>query len=144
MFLFSLLSAAFIVIDLVSKRLAVQFLAVGKELVLIPHYLRFIYVENHGAAFGLLEHYPLIMIIVGLAVACYILYYVQAELCKSRIQYYGLIFLFAGTLGNLINRLFLGYVIDFIDLPNWPTFNFADIFINIGVGLLVIYLLRKK
>jgi signal peptidase II len=101
-------------------------------------------VENLGAAFGILEHLQIIMVIVGLAVALYILYYVYADNCKSRIQYYGLIFLFAGTVGNLINRMFLGYVIDFIDLPHWPTFNFADMFINVGVILLIIYLLHKK
>lgn len=144
MFFFSLLSAVLITIDLISKKFAVQFLAMGKEIILIPNYLRLIYVENRGAAFGILENFPLIMIIVGLGVAWYILYYVYAELCKSRLQYYGLIFLFTGTIGNLLNRMFLGYVVDFIDLPHWPTFNFADIFINIGVALLIIYLLRKK
>jgi signal peptidase II len=144
MFFFSLLSSLLIFIDLYTKKIAVQALALGKEIQVLPGFLRLIYVENRGAAFGILEKYPLIMIIVGIAVAWYILYYVHAELCKSRIQYWGLIFLFAGTVGNLLNRIFLGYVIDFLDLPNFPTFNFADIFINIGVGLLIIYLLRKK
>lgn len=144
MFFFSLLSTLLIALDLYSKKLAVQTLALGHEITLIPHWLRLIYVENRGAAFGILAQYPFIMIIVGLIVAVYIAYYIQNEYCKSRLQYYGLIFLFAGTVGNLLNRLFLGYVIDFIDLPYWPTFNFADIFINIGVILLALYLLRKK
>lgn len=144
MFFFSLLSSIFVLLDLLSKKFAVQFLANGQAITLIPGFLQLSYVENRGAAFGLLAQYPFIMIIVGLIVSWYIIYYVHAELCKSRIQYYGLIFLFAGTVGNLINRMFLGYVIDFIVLPYWPTFNFADIFINIGVGLLILYLLRKK
>lgn len=144
MFFFSLLSAIFILLDLLSKKFAVQFLASGQAITLVPGFLQLSYVENRGAAFGLLAQYPFIMILVGLIVSWYIIYYIHAELCKSRIQYYGLIFLFAGTVGNLINRIFLGYVIDFIDLPYWPTFNFADIFINVGVGLLILYLLRKK
>jgi signal peptidase II len=144
MFLFSVLASAGIAIDLITKKFAVQTLALGKEIILIPNILRMIYVENRGAAFGILEQFPFIMIIAGLAVAAYIVYYIKTDLCTSRIQYTGLIFLFAGTVGNLLNRLFLGYVVDFIDLPNWPTFNFADIFINIGVALLIIHLLRKK
>ncbi|MDR1114324.1 MAG: signal peptidase II, partial [Candidatus Margulisbacteria bacterium] len=72
-----------------------------------------------------------------------VLWYVQKERCRSRWQYNGLIFIFAGALGNLIDRIFYGYVVDFINLPRWPTFNLADVFIDIGAVLLIIYLLRS-
>jgi signal peptidase II len=54
------------------------------------------------------------------------------------------LFIFAGAVGNMINRVFLGYVIDYLELPNWPTFNLADILINIGVVLLIVSLLKTE
>jgi signal peptidase II len=52
----------------------------------------------------------------------------------------GLAFLIGGDLGNLFDRIFHGGVIDYIKFPYWPTFNFADISINIGIGLIILYL----
>jgi signal peptidase II len=84
------------------------------------------------------------LILIGIAVCICILYYVNAELCKSRWQYAALIFIFSGAAGNLIDRALLGYVVDFINLPRWPAFNFADVFINAGVILYLIYIFTHK
>jgi len=85
-----------------------------------------------------------LLILIAMAVCFFILYYVNAELCESRLQYTAMIFIFSGAMGNLIDRMLLGYVVDFINFPNWPAFNLADILINIGVALYIIYLLKYK
>ena len=141
MLLFTIISALLIWIDLFTKRLAVTYLAAGQEIQVIPGFLRFIYVENTGAAFGILPGARWFLALVALVVSVIIIWYIMTERCRSRVQFFGFVFVFPGAIGNFINRIMLGYVVDFINLPNWPTFNFADIFINIGVVLLIIYIL---
>ncbi|MBI2499144.1 signal peptidase II [Candidatus Woesearchaeota archaeon] len=92
--------------------------------------------KNYGAAFGILQGWKLLFVIVGFFVIGFILYY------KDKIKgygYYGLILLFSGTIGNLVDRIVFGYVKDFIDLGFWPSFNLADSFNTVGVILLIIY-----
>ena len=144
MFLFIIFSTLLMILDVLTKVLAVHYLAWGRVIVLIPGFLSLEYVENPGAAFGLFSGMSFLLILVAAAVLSYILYHMWLERCKSRLQYAGLIFLFAGTLGNLYNRIRLGYVVDFLRIPNWPNFNFADIFINIGVLLLILYIFRMN
>ncbi|AJF63002.1 MAG: Lipoprotein signal peptidase [archaeon GW2011_AR20] len=95
-------------------------------------------VKNYGAAFGILQGYTTLLIIVSLAVAGVCAYYYKEKNLRV-----GLSFLLAGTISNLIDRIFLGYVRDFIDLKFWPVFNLADSFNVIGV-ILIIYLSLKK
>ncbi|MDR2431014.1 MAG: signal peptidase II [Candidatus Margulisbacteria bacterium] len=147
MFVFALLSALLIFLDLLTKRVAVTYLVGGADFTFIPALLRFIYVENTGAAFGILQDMRWFLVLVAWVVVLVILWYIISERCRSRLQYYGFIFVFAGSVGNLINRFLLGYVIDFINIPaapRFPTFNLADIFINIGVLLLVIYIFKQS
>ena len=96
-------------------------------------------VKNYGAAFGILHGYTTFLIIVSLVVLviCFYYYYKNKNLKIS------LSFILAGTLGNLIDRIFLGYVRDFIDLNFFPVFNLADMFNVVGV-ILIIYLSLKK
>lgn len=102
----------------------------------------FNYKKNYGAVFGLLEGQTLIFIIVALMVVFYLLY-LSKEVYQSELTWaFG--FLLGGTIGNLIDRLYLGYVIDFIDLKLWPTFNIADMFNVFGALILAFYLLRRK
>ncbi len=111
---------------------------------MIPGFLRLIYVENQGAAFGILGNARYFLLAVSvIAFMIFSLAYLRKKY-QDNLQKYGLIFLAAGTFGNLLDRLFRGAVIDFIDLPYWPTFNFADIFINIGVLLIFIAVLRQQ
>ncbi len=96
--------------------------------------------RNFGAAFGILQGWKWLFIIVSFFVIGFILYYKDKIKGFSR---YGLILLFSGTIGNLIDRLVFGYVRDFIDLGFWPSFNLADSFNTVGVILLVIYFWKK-
>lgn len=89
--------------------------------------------RNYGAAFGLFQGYRWLFIIVALIVIFLIFKF------RNRFNNLALGFLLGGTLGNLIDRLIYGYVIDFIDLGFWPSFNIADLFSTLGV-LLLLYL----
>ena len=98
----------------------------------------FPYTINYGAAFGILRGYTTFLIIISLIVVLICFYYFREK--KLRI---GLSFILAGTISNLIDRIFLGYVRDFIDLKIWPVFNLADSFNFIGV-ILIAYIVLKK
>ncbi|MBI4439034.1 signal peptidase II [Candidatus Woesearchaeota archaeon] len=100
-------------------------------------------VRNTGAAFGILPGTSLILAAIGTAVIAAILlsYRKLSATRKTRIAT-GLIL--AGTTGNLIDRLLLGYVIDFIDPSFWPAFNVADAALTVGAAILLIHIYTKK
>ncbi|MBU0580561.1 MAG: signal peptidase II [Candidatus Margulisbacteria bacterium] len=128
---------ATLVIDFLTKYLTVKILIPYQSFSLIGKYLQITYVQNRGAAFGILPEQKYFLIIVSIAVVIFILWFYYKEKPKGILWEAGLALLLGGTLGNLYNRIFQGYVIDFIDFNFWPTFNSADIAINIGVLLLV-------
>lgn len=92
---------------------------------------------NYGAAFGILQGYNWLFILISLIVIIICVKYYK----RYRLP---LTFILAGTISNLIDRVFLGYVRDFIDVGFWPVFNFADSFNVIGVILLIYLFLKKK
>ena len=94
---------------------------------------------NQGAAFGFLAGYNWLFVILSI-VFLLILFYFFAKIRDLR---FGLSFVIAGALGNLLDRLVYGHVIDFIHLGFWPTFNLADVFIVVGVILLLIKTWKK-
>jgi signal peptidase II len=109
-------------------------------------FLMLYYIENRGAAFGILEGYrPLIIgLCAVLSVVCIGL--ILLRVLHSVLGDISLMLVAAGGLGNLIDRAFRGYVIDFIDFDalHFAIFNFADSCVTIGVLLLVIYVIRRE
>lgn len=97
------------------------------------------YVTNKGAAFGIFQGGKWIFILTAIIVLFLIFKYYK--IYKNKI---GLILVFAGATGNLIDRIFLGYVRDFISIKYFSVFNFADIFNVIGIGLLIYFSLKEK
>ena len=96
-------------------------------------------VTNTGAAWGILKGYNIPLLIIGLiALIVCIFYYIKDKKIKIPLT-----FLIAGIVGNLIDRIFLGHVRDWIDFGFWPVFNLADAYNVIGVILLVIVLWKK-
>jgi len=109
----------------------------------IKNFFYLTYVENRGAAFGILQNFRWFFVIITIiALVIMIKYFVKIDNNFLRL---GLSFLIAGAAGNFIDRAFRGYVIDFLDFYpfgyDFPVFNFADICVNAGVFLLVIYIL---
>lgn len=135
-----------LIIDQLSKIYAAQVLSKG-ALVLIPGVLELTYLKNTGAAWGMFQgaRIPFILLTVAFLVLCLWFYKKKrSELTKlSRII---LFLIFSGALGNLIDRVALGYVRDMIyfSLINFPVFNVADSAIVIGAILLVLETLLTK
>lgn len=98
-----------------------------------------LYSKNTGAAFGVLEGNNLLLIFISLIIFV-ILGYFYYKNEKLRL---GLIFIFSGAIGNLIDRVFRGFVVDYINLGFYPAFNLADTF-NLAGLLIVIFVITKK
>lgn len=109
--------------------------------------LSFTYVENRGAAFGMMTGKQIFLIVVTIVALIYLIYkyYKDVRKSKDKLLKAGFILIISGAIGNLIDRIFLGYVIDFIKLEfiDFPVFNFADIYVSIGCIIISFYILFK-
>ena len=132
--------AGLIAIVLIAIDQLVKVLLVGKKYLIGSYGIE--YVENHGAAFGILQGWRWALIIASVLVLIFIAFLYFKE--KNKIEKAAFVLIFAGTLGNLIDRVMLGYVRDFIAIGAWPNFNIADSLNVVGALILVYVLVRKK
>ncbi|MCE2928713.1 MAG: signal peptidase II [Candidatus Caenarcaniphilales bacterium] len=137
-----LIAGIFLALDQYSKYWAKSSLEGNEGLIIIPDILEFFYAENTGMAFSNFSDKPLVLtIIVSSAIAMLIF-------LSFKIKYLSLDFalIISGGLGNLIDRLRYGYVIDFIDpvFVNFAIFNVADIALNIGIFIMLLEYFRPK
>lgn len=135
-----------ILIDQLSKFLIVKFINLNESIILINNFLKILYIRNTGAAFGILGRSTFILIIITII----LIYFIIKEIIKNKdnklvLFCYSLIL--SGAIGNLIDRIFRRYVVDFISFTlfnrEMAIFNVADIFITIGVVLYAIILIRE-
>ena len=143
--LFFVISAIAVFIDRYTKMLAVANLKGKPSYILIKGVFEFLYSENRGAAFSILQGKQWFFYIVTLLVLL-VIYYIVYKLPfekKYMPLFYILCFIFAGALGNFIDRVMYAYVVDFIyiSLINFPIFNMADIYISIATTFLIVCLL---
>lgn len=138
---FALLAAAGVLLDQLTKQTIVQNIAVNKSTIIIPYLLDFYYVRNTGASFSLLPNATLFLTIFSAAAAITILAFYKKIPSQQRLFF---AFILAGTLGNFIDRIRLGYVIDFIDFKIWPVFNVADSLVTLGAISLIYVMMRSK
>ena len=138
---FFLIVLAILLLDQLTKYFA-KSTAVNKTI--IPKVFSLTYIQNTGAGFGLFQGFNLVFIFISLVVIIGILYYYKKIPKKNNLFYYSAAFILAGAIGNLIDRIFHSFVIDFINFQIWPAFNFADLFITVGVIGLVIHFWKKK
>ncbi len=133
-----------IVIDQVTKLLAVRFLMPIDTCPLFEGVLHLTYAENRGAAFGMLANNRWVFLIVSTVAILGMAFYLFAGLSEGRLAGISLAMIISGGIGNMIDRIGLGYVVDFIDfrLINFAIFNGADSFVCVGAGLLVLALVR--
>ena len=133
---------ALIALDQVTKFLVSANLKLNETFPVLKGIFNITLVHNTGIAFGLFKGMLLIFIFSSVVAVFFII------LCAGRFRHgygrlrVGLLFILAGTIGNLIDRIRLGHVIDFIDLRIWPVFNMADIVITIGAFLLVYHIIK--
>ena len=145
--IFSIIFISFL-LDLITKNYATNNLIINHS-VSINNYLNFTLAYNYGAAFSFLSDaggwQRWVFIIFSLIVITIITFFIIFD---KETEYIAFSFVLGGALGNLYDRLLLGYVIDFIEIHYgnffWPIFNIADISISIGIILLLYSLLIKK
>lgn len=144
--LFALLFVMLIAVDRITKSLAVQYLR-GNEKEVIPGVFSLHYLENRGAAWGMLQNAIWLFAIITIVVMAAMLYFygrIPMER-KFTLLRFNIILLAAGAIGNFIDRLMWRYVVDFLYFKyiNFPVFNVADCYVCIAAVLLIYCLLFR-
>ena len=109
----------------------------------IDRFLQFTYVENTGAAFGFFSRQTeLLSVFTGIVIAAGLIFLLSGKL-KSKFAHVAVLMILAGGLGNLIDRVVRGFVVDYIEplFINFAVFNFADMLVCVGAALLIGYLI---
>lgn len=146
MILCLVITAAAAFLDQLTKLLITQNISEGAFAEGIKGVFRLTYIKNKGAAFGILsEHRWVFMILSVIAIAA-ILFYLWKEKPRSILVRLSLGMILGGGIGNMIDRIFRGAVIDFIDLEfmRFYVFNVADSFVCVGCFLLILYLILSE
>lgn len=130
--------------DQYTKLIVQQDMIVGQSIPVIHKIFHFTYVQNSGGAFGILRGRTNLFIIISIIVILFIIYFMLKEEKKDYFIKTVFSFILGGAISNLIDRMRLGYVVDFIDFQVWPVFNIADSAISVGMVLLFIHLFFKK
>ncbi len=131
-----------LIVDQISKLLIVSNYSVNKSKEIISSFFSITYVKNTGAAWGMFSNGTLILAIISLVFLYFFIDFIlkSDKISKLNVFSYGLII--GGIVGNLIDRLARGYVVDFLDFKifsyDFPVFNIADTFIVVGIILLII------
>ena len=137
----------FLVIDQITKILIESFLKIGETVTVVKNFFSLTCVYNTGAAFSILEGRVWFLTLLSLVVLI-ILLKMSKEFVKNERNILAFGMLFGGIFGNLSDRLFLGMVRDFLKFKifgyNFPVFNVADICITVGIGLLVIGMIKGE
>ena len=115
----------------------------GESIPIVPEVFHLTYVLNPGAAFGILEHQRMFFIFAGLIVMGVAIWIYPRLRRMDNWLHYGMMALLGGAVGNLIDRVANGLVVDFLDFRFWPVFNIADIAIVIGVGCMIYAILFR-
>lgn len=139
--LFWVVAVSVFVIDQFTKSFALAYLK-EKSLDLLP-FFSFTYVENTGISFGLLKGSQTWVILFSVIVVGIIFFYHKQLLEEKDPLYLPAALILGGTIGNLIDRIMLGHVIDFLDFKVWPVFNVADSAICVGTVWLILLLWKK-
>ena len=141
----AVLTALLVLLDQATKLAAVSALKDGCPYVLIPGVFQLQYLENRGAAFGLLQNARIFFLAVTLIALAAVIYVLVRLPLKRRyiVLRFLMVLIAAGAVGNMIDRVFLGYVRDFLyfSLIDFPIFNVADIYVTCATILLILLLL---
>ena len=136
-----MLGISIVIIDRITK-----LLLINKEITIIPNFLNFTYTENNGVAFGIASNNTILIVLMNVIILAIIIKFLKEKFSKTNyIIILSLIMILAGGIGNLIDRIAMEYVIDFIDVNilDFPAFNVADISITVGVIMIMIILIKS-
>jgi len=132
-----------IVADRVSKVICRQYLRPLGSIPVIKGVFHLTYVENTGAAFGMLQGNTWFLILTSALVSAVVAYLIWKVKPENRYVKISLALILGGALGNLVDRVLLGYVVDFLDFRIWPVFNIADSCVVVGAILLGYFVVVK-
>lgn len=146
MYVYLIVCALFIAADILTKYAVTSNMSVGSTIPLIDGVFHLTYVRNTGAAFSMLSGQRVFLILLPVVIIVALLIYVIVKKPRSKLLLLSFSMIISGGIGNLIDRIRLGYVIDFFDfrLINFPVFNVADIWVTVGGALFIILLLFSK
>lgn len=132
-----------IAIDQLSKVAVTSWLSPHQSIPIIEPLFFFTLAKNPGGAFGILQSNGVLVMIVTAAISIGLLGALLFADLRDGLLKLGLAIIAGGALSNLLDRLRLGYVVDFLDFRVWPVFNLADFAIVVGTGLILVQLLRR-
>ena len=132
-----------IALDQVFKVLSINCIKPVSSIPIINKILRLNYVENTGAAFGLFKNNTVVLTVFTAAVILFCLYFIFIKPFEKPMFNVFLVMIVSGGIGNLIDRMFRSFVVDYIEVLfiDFPVFNFADILVTVGCFLLAFYLI---
>lgn len=126
-----------IILDQITKYIVAVNMVEGMSIPIIDEIVHLTFILNPGAAFGLLENNRWFFVATAIIVLAIIFFYRREIQAEAKLVQVGIALFAGGALGNLIDRVRMGLVIDFFDIRIWPVFNIADIAICMGVGLIL-------
>ena len=146
MILWSLIVVIIIALDQISKYWVINNIGPTDSITVIPDVIDFVYVKNTGAAFSFLadKTYGIILLsCISVAFCVGVVWFMIKKKPQNKLLTISLALMLSGALGNVIDRIFRGYVVDFIETTfiKFPVFNVADIAITLGAALVIIFVL---
>lgn len=143
-----ILSIILSIIDQISKILVVKLIDINNSVKIITNFFYLTYTNNTGAAFSILTGQRILLILIAVVILIILINYIRKNKVKEKMEIISFSLIIGGSIGNLIDRIVRGYVVDFLDFKifgyNFPVFNLADTFIVVGVFLLLIVTFRKE
>ncbi len=143
--MYEIIIAILIGLDQIIKYWALNYLKEIESIPVINNIFNLTYVENRGAAFGMLQNNQSIFIVVAILASVFGLYYVHTKKVNN-LGKIGILLVISGAIGNLIDRVRLGFVVDYLDFHIiWSyVFNLADCFVVVGTILLCLYIITSE
>ena len=138
--------AALIVLDQLVKAYVVHNIALGEIKSWIPNLVSLTYLQNRGAAFSMLQDQQWFFAVITLVVMVGAIWYLHKHIEDSFWKVFGLVLIIAGGLGNFIDRISQGFVVDMfhLDFVNFAIFNVADSYLTVGVIVLLLAMLKEE
>jgi signal peptidase II len=140
-------------LDQITKLLILRYLPLYDVIPIIPGFLDIIHLQNPGVAFGMFSAnhsniQQIVLMSASLVAVCVIFYFYSQTTNEYRFMLLGFALIFGGAIGNFIDRIRMGRVVDFIDVYignlHWPAFNVADSAISIGIAIFLYHMIFKR
>lgn len=142
------LTLVVILLDMVSKYIVSKLLIVNESAMIIKNFFNITYVRNTGAAFSIFSGNTFLVMVISFMIIMGIILYISKNKPSNKIEKISYSLILGGAIGNFIDRIIYGYVRDFIEIDifgwDYPIFNLADVFVVVGVILLVIATWRGR